>query len=157
MQGPAYLVSHGGAAFPDLDLVLEGQGVRVILVGNTDIKNGITTTNFATTPGRAGDERHGEPADGSALGAAAFGDLCAKPLFMPTTITGQNGKRQTETRIGVSGCGVQIVGHKVIGNTAYLTFRTFARRTHHGSGRNVTTVYAQPGQGPERHLAEGAR
>ena len=30
--------------------MLEANGVRVILVGNTNIKNGITTTNFATTP-----------------------------------------------------------------------------------------------------------
>src|SRR5204863_813756 len=50
MKGPAILVSHGGAAFPDLDLVLEGNGVRVILEGNTDIKKGITTSNFAATP-----------------------------------------------------------------------------------------------------------
>ena len=35
---------------PDLDLVLEANGVRVIVVGNTKITKGITTTNFATTP-----------------------------------------------------------------------------------------------------------
>ena len=51
LTGPAVLVSHGGEAFPDLDLILDGpNGLRVILVGHTKITKGITTTNFSETP-----------------------------------------------------------------------------------------------------------
>jgi hypothetical protein len=51
LTGSAYLVSHGGEAFPDLDLVLEGDGgVRVTLVGNTKITKGITSSDFASIP-----------------------------------------------------------------------------------------------------------
>jgi hypothetical protein len=142
LKGPAVLVSHGGAAFPDLDLVLEANGVRVIVVGNTDIKKGITTTTFAATPDVPVSSVTVNLPIGphSALGAVA--DLCAIPLLMPTTLTGQNGKVvKQNTRISVVGCGVRIVGRKVIGNVAYLTIKTFAAGRISGSGAHLATVF----------------
>ncbi|MEA2199669.1 MAG: hypothetical protein QOI89_265 [Solirubrobacteraceae bacterium] len=142
MKGPAILVSHGGAAFPDLDLVLEGNGVRVILVGNTDIKKGITTTNFAATPDVPVSSITVNLPVGAHSALAAHGNLCTIPLAMPTVITGQNGKVvKQKTKIGVNGCGVQIVGHKVIGRTAYITVRTFAAGRISGKGSGLATVF----------------
>jgi hypothetical protein len=105
LTGPAILVSHGGAAFPDLDLVLSGDGVTVILVGHTNIVKNVTSSNFASLPDVPvwGVEVKLPQGRKSALGAV--GNLCKKPLLMPTTITGQNGKTiKQKTRIAVAGC-----------------------------------------------------
>ncbi len=111
LSGPAYLVSHGGAAFPDLLVILQGQGVRLDLVGNTNIKKGITTSTFAAVPDApvASFELKLPQGPHSALTAtlpaSARGSLCSTKLVMPTTLTGQNGAQVTQsTRISVQGC-----------------------------------------------------
>ena len=142
MKGPAILVSHANAAFPDLDLLLEGNGVRVIVVGNTDIKKGITTTTFASTPDVPVSSVTVNLPIGSHSALTGFGNLCARPLIMPTTIVGQNAKAvKQSTKVKVKGCGVRIVGRKVVGRTAYLTLQTFAAGRISAKGRSVKTVF----------------
>ena len=109
--GPAYLVSHGGAAFPDLEYVLESEGIKLILDGKTDIKKGITTSSFETVPDApVSNFETSFPAGphsilGTFLPAKANYNLCGQALNMPTMITGQNGAivKQT-TKITISGC-----------------------------------------------------
>ena len=141
LTGPAILVSHGGQAFPDLDLVMSANGVRVILVGNTNIKNGITTTNFATPPDVPVSSITVNLPTGAHSALTANGNLCANKLVMPTTMVGQNGTTfKQSTTIKVNNCPVRIAGQKVIGNTAYLTVQTFSPGRISGSGADLATV-----------------
>lgn len=52
VSGPAYFVSHGGAKFPELIIVLQGYGVTVDLHSETFIneKTNITSSTFRTIP-----------------------------------------------------------------------------------------------------------
>jgi hypothetical protein len=105
LAGPAYLVSHGGAEFPDLEIVLQGEGVSLVLDGQTDIKHGVTISSFNSVPDAPITTFDLVLPQGphSALGAVA--NLCSGALRMPTAITGQNGAvlKQT-TKIAVAGC-----------------------------------------------------
>ncbi len=105
LRGPAIVVSHGGAAFPDLDLVLRGDGVTVILVGNTNIKGGYTHSSFASLPDVPIHSFELRLPIGPHSALAGNRNLCKGRLVMPTTITAQNGKKLVQrTRIYVAGC-----------------------------------------------------
>jgi hypothetical protein len=147
LTGPAFFVSHGGAAFPDLDLVLKGNGVTVILVGKTNITNGITTTNFAALPDVPVSSFESNLPVGKNSAVTAVGNICKKPLIMPTTITAQNGKViKQNTLISVSGCPVTILSSHARGNKAIVTVRAPAAGRVSGGGKNLKTIYRHTGK-----------
>jgi hypothetical protein len=106
LTGPAYFVSHGGEAFPDLELVLQGEGVRVDVVGSTFIsKANITSSTFKSVPDVpvSSFELYLPQGPNSAL--AANGNLCKRSPKMPTTFIAQNGAEiHQSTAVAVSGC-----------------------------------------------------
>jgi hypothetical protein len=111
LTGPVYLVSHGGVAFPDAVIVLQGEGITLYLDGNTNIKKGITSSTFNSVPDAPISSFETTLPEGphSAFGtdipAKAKGSMCGQSLKMPTVLTGQNGAQITQTtKITVTGC-----------------------------------------------------
>ncbi|MGA8363645.1 MAG: hypothetical protein WB709_03910 [Solirubrobacteraceae bacterium] len=152
LTGPAYLVSHGGAAFPDVEFVLQGGGVQIRLDGKTDIKNGITYSKFETVPDAPiiSFETNLPEGPHSAL-ASPSGNLCGQSLTMPTVITGQNGAVKTQsTLIGVTGCAkpkVKVSKVKVRGSTLLVTVASTQQGTVTVSGSGLRRIRKTFGAG----------
>jgi len=106
LTGPVYFVSHGGEAFPSLTVVLQGDGVRIDLVGATFISHaGITSTTFKTVPDTPFSSFELYLPEGKYSALAANGNLCTSSLAMPTEFTAQDGTEIHEsTKISVTGC-----------------------------------------------------
>jgi hypothetical protein len=107
LSGPVYFVSRGGERYPQLEIVIQGYGVRVDVVGDTFInsKTGITSTTIASAPDVPFNAFELYLPEGKTSALAANGDLCASTLRMPTTFTAQNGAQISQsTRMAVTGC-----------------------------------------------------
>jgi hypothetical protein len=113
VSGPIYLVSHGNAAWPDAELVLQGEGITVILDGQTAIKKGVTTSSFLSVPdvpfetvrATLPEGPHSALTMNPTLGEKAHYNLCGQHLSIPTQLTGQNGTLVNETvKVEVQGC-----------------------------------------------------
>jgi len=143
LSGPAYLVSHGGAAFPDLEIVLQGEGVEVILDGQTDIKKGITKTTFNAVPDSPVETFEVNLPEGPHSALSANVEPCSKALTLPTVLTAQNGAviKQT-TPITVIGCPptVTVTKTKVSGNALLVTVKMSAKGTVKIAGNGLKTT-----------------
>ena len=111
VTGPIYLVSHGNAAWPDAELVLQGEGITVILDGQTAIKKGVTTSSFQSVPDAPFESVEASLPEGSHSALTTnlpFKDhysLCGQHLTIPTELTGQNGAILAENvKVSVQGC-----------------------------------------------------
>ncbi len=122
LSGPAYFVSHGGAKFPELVIVLQGDNVTLELAGETFINSaGITSSTFHSVPDVPVTRFDLVLPTGPDSVLAGNGNFCTGTLHMPTEIKGQNGAViKQETKVAVTGCKptVTVVRHGVKGAKA---------------------------------------
>ena len=106
LSGPAYFVSHGGAKFPELIIVLSGYGTTVQLHAETFInKKGITSSTLRQVPDVPVGTFELTLPQGPGSALAANGNLCTSKLKMPTAFIAANGiKINQSTPITVTDC-----------------------------------------------------
>ncbi len=106
LEGPAYFVSNGGEAFPNLIMVLQGYGLTIDLTGNTFIsKAGVTSSTFPAIPDQPVTSFELILPEGPNSALAANGNLCTSKLTTPNEFVGQNGITFTQnTKVTVTGC-----------------------------------------------------
>ncbi len=121
LEGPVYVVSHGGAAYPDLDVVLHGDGVTVILVGSTVISRDFTHSSFLALPDVPLSSFVMRLPQGRDSLLAANGRLCRRPLIMPVRIISQSGRTiEHRLRVAVGGCPIELLHKRPLAKTVLL-------------------------------------
>jgi hypothetical protein len=155
LSGPVYFVSHGGAAFPDTEIVLQGEGVRLILDGHTDIKKGITFSRFESVPDAPFTSFEFNAPEGPHSIFGANGNLCQTEIRMPTRIVAQNGAViEQNTLVEPEGCPnkIAVVSHTATKHSVTLkvavpsagrltaTGRGMTRASKASGGRGILTI-----------------
>ena len=102
LEGPIYFVSNGGEAFPNLVLVVKGDGVTFHSIGDTFIsKSGITSTTFHSVPDVPLESVEVNLPEGPYSALAANGSLCAptKTVTVKKKVTVKvHGRKKQVTR-----------------------------------------------------------
>ena len=126
LTGTAWLVSYGDLQFPDLDLVLTGDDLEVVLVGHTHIaRSSVTTSTFETLPDVPITSVTVNLPMGANSALAPNGGLCGAPLVAPTTVIAQSGTKLAQnTKVAVSDCPLLLLSHKL--RRGHLKLRLWA-------------------------------
>ena len=112
LTGPVYIVSHGGAGLPTLEVTLNGDGVTIAISGTIGFSaSGQTISTFASIPDvpiSSFELSLPEGPHSAVANTSSTTNLCGQTLTMPTTLVAQDGATIDQTTpISIVGCGGQ--------------------------------------------------
>jgi hypothetical protein len=157
LEGPAYFVSNGGEAFPNLIIVLQGYGVTIDLIGDTFIsKQGITSSTFKTVPDQPVTSFELTLPQGPFSALTANGNLCAltRTVLVKKKVTLRiRGHRHTITRRvkQTLSASLSMPTEFVAQNGMTLHQNTTVSVTGCPKARKTAKKAAKPKQRPRRH------
>jgi hypothetical protein len=166
LEGPAYLVSHGGAAFPDAEFVLQGEGITLVLDGKTNIHNGITSSTFETVPDAPVSTFEVVLPRGPHSAFTGYGDLCkaTKTVTVVQTVKKKVGRHFRKVRRRVKKTVSEALGLPATiggqnGTTIKETLPLVVSGCKKPSRTSRSKGKAKPGHGKKagRNHARGAR
>jgi len=111
LVGPLYFVSYGDAAFPNVEIPLEGYGIKVLLTGETYIHDDVTSATFRNLPDVPFESIEVDVPTGpySEFGANLPHEsysFCGRRLKVATLLKASNGLEiDQETPVTITGCG----------------------------------------------------
>ncbi len=151
LSGPVYLVSNGSAKFPDVEFVLQGEGITLDIDGQSFVsKDGALKVTFASVPDAPFSTfeavlprgRYSQFTSIKSVGKAR-GSQCGESLFAPVQLTGQNGAQVTENaQLQVVGCrpAVSVVKARVVGHRLAVTLEATVKGRLTVRGPGLVTV-----------------
>ncbi len=113
LTGPIYLVSNGSAKFPNVTMVLQGEGVTLVVEGESNVSSkGVLKATFASIPdapfstfeASLPKRPFSEFTSARTVGRAQASQ-CGQELVAPVSMTAQNGLTHNENvKVQIEGC-----------------------------------------------------
>ncbi len=164
LTGPIYLVSNGSAKFPNVAIVLQGEGVTVVMEGESNVSSkGVLKATFGSVPDapfstfEASLPRRpfSEFTSARTVGRAQASQ-CGQELLAPVAMTAQNGlTRDENVKVQIEGCPparpeVSVVKARAGKRGLTVTVRTSMKGRLQITGQGLKTL-VRPGVGKGKH------
>jgi uncharacterized repeat protein (TIGR01451 family) len=151
LTGPIYLVSYGNAKFPNVAMVLQGEGVKLEVEGESSVSSkGVLKATFPAIPDAPFStfeanlpKKPFSEFTSARLSGQAQASQCGQELTAPVSMVAQNGREHDEqVKVQIEGCppSVTVLKAKAGPSALTLTVRTSVRGHLRIAGSGLQTL-----------------